>query len=201
MIEFITDKIWYILIVYLWASIPYGYILTKLSTGKNIMEHGSGNIGSTNVKRIAGRNISIATQLLDMLKGLLPIVLLKTNTSFLNSNTLFVYIVAITCIIGHDFSIFLKFKGGKGVNTTLGASVLIAPYSVFLSVASYYIVKWKFKYVSLGSIVLAITLPISELIINGLSTNFYYLLICAALIILRHHENIKRLVTGKELLK
>lgn len=164
------------------------------------METGSGNIGSTNVKRLAGKKIATITQLLDMLKGFLPVA---AYHYFIGDKIMmpefYLYMVALATIIGHDFSIFLKFKGGKGVNTTLGASVLIAPYSVFFSVAFYFIVKWQFKYVSLGSIILGITLPLVELIIHGLSLTFYYLLVCSILIIFQHRTNINRLINKHEL--
>lgn len=187
-----------VLLSYILGAIPFGYLLTKYSTGKNILKLGSGNVGSTNVKRIAGKKISIITQLLDMLKGLLPVALLlifKPNTEF----PYYIFIVALAAIIGHDFSLFLKFKGGKGVNTTLGASLLLAPYSVFIGVAIYFIVKWQFKYVSLGSILLAVTMPFVELISHQNSPTFYFLLISSSLIILLHRQNIIRLLKGNEL--
>lgn len=195
----LMHQIFFLLITYLWGSIPFGYLLTKYSTGKNITEFGSGNVGSTNVKRIAGKKISIITQLLDMLKGLLPVaifLIFNTDPALYN----YIFLLAIAAILGHDFSLFLKFKGGKGVNTTLGASLLLAPYSVFISVGIYYIVKWRFKYVSLGSIVLAIGLPLIEIILYGTTPTFYYLMISSILIILLHRKNIVRLVKGTELL-
>ena len=190
----------FILLSYLLGAIPFGYILTRYYTGKNIMEMGSGNVGSTNVGRVAGKRIAIITQLLDMLKGLLPVaVYLFLIDDKIMVSEFYVYCVALATIIGHDFSIFLKFKGGKGVNTTLGASVLIAPFSVFISVAIYFVVKWRLKYVSLGSIILGISLPLSELFIHGLSSTFYYLLVCMILIILQHRTNIYRLLRSEEL--
>ena len=124
----ITFQIAFILLSYLLGAIPFAYILTRYYTGKNIMKTGSGNVGSTNVKRVAGKNIAIITQLLDMFKGLLPVAI---YLYFIDEKNLgaefYVYCVALATIIGHDFSIFLKFKGGKGVNTTLGASVLLHP--------------------------------------------------------------------------
>jgi len=190
----------FILLSYILGAIPFGYILTRYYTGKNIMEMGSGNVGSTNVGRVAGKRIAIITQLLDMLKGLLPVaVYLYFMDDKSQGAEFYTYYVALATIIGHDFSIFLKFKGGKGVNTTLGSSQLIAPLSVFISVAIYFAVKWRFKYVSLGSIILGISLPLSELIIHGLSSTFYYLLVCAILIILQHRTNIKRLLHSEEL--
>jgi glycerol-3-phosphate acyltransferase PlsY len=182
------------------GAIPFGYILTRYYTGKNILEIGSGNVGSTNVGRVAGKKIAFITQLLDMLKGFLPVaVYLYFIDDKKIASEFYIYCIALATIIGHDFSLFLKFKGGKGVNTTLGASVLIAPLSVFISVAIYFIVKWRLKYVSLGSIVLGIALPLIELFIHGLSSTFYYLLVCMILIILLHRANINRLLNNEEL--
>ncbi len=196
----ISYQIAFVLFSYFLGSIPFGYLLTKRFVGKNLMEEGSGNIGSTNVKRVAGRKISIITQLLDMFKGLLPVALFYIFIDKkLPANDFLVYAIALSAILGHDFSFFLKFKGGKGVNTTLGASILIAPLPVLISVAIYFFVRWRFKYVSLGSILLAVSLPLSEILISGMGTKFYYLLICMSLIIILHHKNIKRLFMKKEL--
>lgn len=199
-------EILFVLATYLTGSIPVGYLLVRYVTGQNIRELGSGNIGSTNVRRIAGRKIAAITQLLDMAKGLVPVGLYLYLTYDLKVtyyqnivSGLSIYYVALASILGHDFSVFLKFKGGKGVNTTLGASVLLAPYSVFISVAFYFITKWRFKYVSLASIVLAITMVVSELVIYGITPTVYYLLVCMILIIVLHHKNIGRLLRNQEL--
>ena len=188
-----------IVATYLIGSIPVGYLLTRYATGKNIREYGSGNIGSTNVKRIAGKKIALITQLLDMLKGLLPVSLYLIFFSNSDASSYWVYGIALAAILGHDFSVFLKFKGGKGVNTTLGASVLLAPVAVFASVALYFIVKWRFKYVSLGSLVLAAALPIISFIQSNITPTFYYLLICTALITVLHAKNIQRLLRNEEI--
>lgn len=199
-------EILFVLATYLIGSIPVGYLLIRYLTGQNILELGSGNIGSTNVRRVAGKKIAAITQLLDMMKGLLPVGLYlyltydSTLTYFQNIVfDLSIYYVALASILGHDCSIFLKFKGGKGVNTTLGASVLLAPLSIFTSVAFYFIVKWRFKYVSLASIVLAITMVVSEFILCGITPTFYYLLVCMVLIIVLHYKNISRLLHNQEL--
>ena len=185
----------YVLLSYLLGAIPTGYLLTRLHTGKNILKIGSGNIGSTNVKRVAGKKTAILTQVLDMFKGALPVGL---YLYFYGQDDFNIYGIALATIVGHDFSIFLRFNGGKGVNTTLGASLLLAPYTVFISVGIYYLVKWKTKYVSLGSIILSTSLPIAEFIIHGTSHTFYYLIVCMILIILRHKDNIHRLLYGVE---
>ena len=191
-------EISFLLLAYLFGSIPVGYLLTKYYTGLNILKLGSGNIGSTNVRRFTSKKLALITQLLDMLKGFLPVVLfLVCKPSF--SIPHYILLLALAAIIGHDFSLFLKFKGGKGVNTTLGASVLLAPYAVFIAVGLYFIVRWQFKYVSLGSIVIALTMPFIEILMYGLTPIFYYLLVCSFLILILHRKNIIRLREGKEL--
>ncbi len=195
---------YYLLVIlsYFWGSVPYGYIVTKISTGKNILKYGSGNTGSTNVRRVAGSKMSLLTQVLDMFKGILPVALfLILNKFYKNPFPVnFIYFIALSTIIGHNFSIFLKFKGGKGVNTTLGSSLLIAPYSVIIGVLVYYIVKSRFKYVSLGSIIMATSMPLSELLFHGITATFYYLAISCGLIIIMHHSNIRRLIHGEEII-
>ena len=185
---------------YLIGSVPFGYIFTKRIAGINIREHGSGNIGSTNVRRVAGPKVALFTQLCDMLKGLMPVgaVVYLQYSNIYTFDEFFVYAVGLASILGHNFSLFLKFKGGKGVNTTLGASVLLAPVSVFASVLVYFLVKWRSGYVSLGSLCLALTLTLTEMIIHPISYLFYYLLTCSLLIVLMHIPNIKRLVEGTE---
>jgi acyl phosphate:glycerol-3-phosphate acyltransferase len=188
-------NILFVLLAYLLGSIPFGYLLTRHYTGKNILELGSRTMGSTNVGRIVGKKASLFTQLLDMAKGLLPVAVYL----LIAGHDSFIYGLALASIIGHDFSVFLKFKGGKGVNTTLGASVLIAPIPVFIAVAIYFIVKGLYKYVSLGSIILGISLPLIDLIFHGVTATFYYLLVCTILIIISHRANIIRLINHQEL--
>jgi len=189
-----------ILAAYLLGSVPFGYLFTKQLAGINIREHGSGNIGSTNVRRVAGRKTALYTQLCDMAKGLFPvaIIMLLQYVRVYPFHPLFIYAVALATILGHNFSIFLRFNGGKGVNTTLGASLLLSPIAVLTSVAIYYVVRGSTRYVSLGSISLAATLVLTGLLIHGITYHTYYLLTCSALIIIRHIPNIKRLVAGTE---
>jgi len=193
-------EIFFVLFAYMLGSIPFGYLFARKFVRKNILETGSGNIGSTNVARIAGKRIALLTQVCDMSKGLLPVALVYflDIENYFHFEEYFIYMVALASILGHDFSLFLKLKGGKGVNTTLGASLLLAPYSVFFSVMVYYGVKWKYKYVSAGSICLAISLTISDLVIHRNSVRFYYLMVCSCLILIRHIPNIRRLLNGTE---
>jgi glycerol-3-phosphate acyltransferase PlsY len=194
--------LYFILLVlaYLSGSIPFGYLLTKKTTGLNILEQGSGNIGSTNVGRVAGKRVALVVQLLDMLKGLIPVSLiyLSNKTEFFIFPEYFIYLLAFSTIIGHDFSVFLRFRGGKGVNTTLGATLLLAPAAVFCSVAAYYAVKWLSGYVSAGSMALAIVLPLTGAILHVENPLICYLFFSGCLILIRHIPNIKRLFSGKE---
>ena len=189
-----------VIISYLIGSIPFGYLLTYKVTGKNIREYGSGNIGSTNVKRVAGKKIAIQTQLLDMMKGLLPvgITLVLIHYQIILVDYYFVYFVAFASILGHDFSIFLKFNGGKGVNTTLGASILLSPIAVLTGVASYYLVKWSTNYVSIGSLVLGLVIVIVDLILVGYGYQFWYFSATFILILILHRENLVRVIQGRE---
>ncbi len=197
-------SITFVLLAYLVGSIPFAYLFTKWATGKNIMKEGSGNVGSTNVKRVAGKKISLLTQIFDIFKGGLPVAMYLYFSHNYNTDCViampehYVYALALAAIVGHDFSIFLKFKGGKGVNTTLGASLLISPIPVFISVSVYLFLRLKFKYVSLASMGLAIALPIGEFLIYQESLTFFYFLVCMVLILLFHLGNIKRLLEGRE---
>lgn len=185
---------------YLSGAVPYGFLLTRRSTGLNILNEGSGNIGSTNVGRIAGKTVALKVQLLDMFKGLVPValVLILAKNAWMSFPDYFVFLVALSTIIGHNFSLFLRFRGGKGVNTTLGASVLLAPIPVFLSVAIYFLVKWSFKYVSAGSMALAISLPVTGYLLKTDNMHLLYLLVCCLMIFIRHTGNLKRLLAGEE---
>ncbi|MGQ1910910.1 glycerol-3-phosphate 1-O-acyltransferase PlsY [Marinifilum sp. RC60d5] len=190
-----------LLTAYLLGSFPSGYLYTKIFTKKDIRKFGSGNIGSTNVKRIAGKKIAMLTQISDMLKGLLPVlfVLIVTKYQLFPLSSSLIYFVALATILGHNFSLFLKFKGGKGVNTTLGASILIAPIPVFISVFIYFIVKKLSTFVSAGSLSIALCLPLAAFCLKMPNYTIYYLCLCGFLIIIRHIANIKRLLSGTEL--
>lgn len=190
-----------IIIAFLCGSIPTGYLLIKKKLGIDIRTQGSGNIGSTNVKRIGGTKISILTQAIDVLKGVIPVLLGIYLSKVINikiDTNIYVALIAIAAILGHNYSPFLKFKGGKGVNTTLGAFVLIAPIPTFTGVAVYFILRLFTKIVSIRSIGIAITLPLMS-IITKLSTPIIIATASAGiLMILRHKQNIVRLINKEE---
>ena len=151
------------LLAFLFGSIPTGYLVVKKLKGIDIRKEGSGNIGSTNVKRIAGSKASKITQLIDILKGTVPVaVAIAAGKIFeLPLNSMLVPVTGLVAIIGHDFTPFLNFKGGKGVNTTIGSFILIAPLPTLIAVGIYFSFKLMTGIVSVGSLALGIALPIA----------------------------------------
>ena len=188
--------LFYLLFSFLLGSIPFGYIIVKRVTGKDIRTEGSGNIGSTNVKRVAGRKISALVQFLDISKGLLAVFLFKLL--FKNANESMVCVVAEISILGHIYSPFLCFKGGKGINTTLGAFFLICPAPVLASVLIHILLGKLTKIVSIRSIVLGFSIPVICLITNYGKPVIISTTIIALLIVLAHKDNIKRLYLKTE---
>lgn len=188
-------KISMILLSFVVGSIPFGYIIGKLK-GIDVREHGSGNVGATNVARVAGKRYGLIVLVLDALKGILP-VLLARLLLFSVFDTL---LVALLCILGHCFSPFLGFKGGKGVATSFGAFLVVSPTITMLSFLIFLIVFFTTRFVSLGSIFAVISYVILFYFFK--SPNFFsdlIVIICAMLIIVRHKSNIYRLLNEKEL--
>jgi acyl phosphate:glycerol-3-phosphate acyltransferase len=210
------------LVSYLLGSIPFGYILVKLFRKQDIRQTGSGNIGATNVARSGAKGLAIATLLLDAGKGLLAVIagyalresLLRPEylrsmegTWYWSSADLhrFLYLplaaAALFAVIGHCFPIWLRFKGGKGVATGLGAFVAVSPLAtavVFLVFLAIFAIT---RYVSLGSITAAAAFPIAVAMYMPGYPGLPMLLLTSAassIIILKHHENIRRLLAGTE---
>lgn len=179
---------------YLAGSIPTGVILSKLFGTKDIRQEGSGNIGATNVYRVSGAKLGILTLLGDVLKGFIPVAL----TCSLMDSEIWIAVVAFSTFLGHLFSIFLKFRGGKGVATALGIFLVIAPLMVPCVIIVFILVVMTWKYVSLGSLVASAILPV---FLCAAGYNIVYVnlsLFIGCLIFYRHWENIRRLREGVE---
>ncbi|MDS0525633.1 glycerol-3-phosphate 1-O-acyltransferase PlsY [Clostridium sp. SHJSY1] len=186
---------------FLFGSIPTGYLLTKKFYNIDIRTKGSGNIGSTNVKRIAGTKISIATQIIDILKGLIPVFFGLYFSKIIEvpiSNYTYTSIIALTVILGHDYTPFLKFNGGKGVNTTIGAFFLLAPIPTIAGVFIYFFLGLFIHIVSIRSIALGITIPILCIVMKLPILIIASALIASILMVVRHKENIKRIINKEE---
>ena len=187
--------IFYLILAYLCGAIPFGYIIAKLFKHIDIRKQGSGNTGATNVYRTISKPLGILTLILDALKGFIPVYLVTLTNP---SSYWIVIAVALVTILGHIFTVFLNFKGGKGVATACGAFLAMNSLAVLICFLVFVIILLIFRYVSLASIFAAITLPISLYLLNSSSELLFFSFVISVLVIVRHISNIKRLLNGTE---
>lgn len=193
------------IIAYLLGSISFAVIFGKKIKGIDVREKGSGNAGSTNVLRTAGKKAAALTLLCDVLKGVVAIFIAFIAGKIFNNtdSALLVQLAAMAVAIGHTFPIFFEFKGGKGVATSLGIILMINWQIGLICLAFWLVIVILTKMVSLGSIGAAVLFPILTIFIreNYIISNGYYFvfaILLAILVIFNHKENIKRLLEGKE---
>ena len=178
------------LISYLFGSIPFGYLFTKILLKKDIRNVGSGNIGATNVLRTGNKSLGYLTLILDIAKAVVPVIYIKFNYPDL------VYISALCAFLGHLFPIWLKFKGGKGVATFVGILISINIYYALVFGIVWTLTFLISRYSSLSSLFASISITIYLLIIN--QSNIIFFIIMFVLIFYTHRENIKRLINKEE---
>lgn len=184
-----------ILTGYILGSVPNALWLGKMLKGIDVREHGSRNTGSTNAARVLGAKIGIATLILDVSKGAVPVILaliLKENTDIK------LILVGMSAIFGHSFSIFLKFKGGKAVATTLGVFLVLVPKAILIAAAVFFAVFAIWRYVSLSSISAAAVLPVAIWFCYSNVPYTVFGAVIGFLIVVRHRSNIERLKNGEE---
>ncbi|MGA2353900.1 MAG: glycerol-3-phosphate 1-O-acyltransferase PlsY [Terriglobales bacterium] len=183
---------------YLLGSIPFGYLLVRLFKGEDVRAGGSGNIGATNVARKSPA-LGIATLVLDATKGLAAVFVARAVFGG-GHQRLIMTTAALFAVLGHLFPVWLKFRGGKGVATSLGAFVLITPKSILCMVILFVMIAAAFRYVSLGSIVVAAAFPLLAWAFNEYSDSRQLILIAlvSAFVIWKHRQNIARLAAGTE---
>ncbi len=180
---------------YLLGSVPTGLLLARFFSKVDPRKTGSGNIGATNIFRTAGKGLGILTLVGDVLKGMIPIAI----ASWLDLPDLWRAIVGLCAFLGHIFPIFLGFKGGKGVATALGVYLIISATAVLIEALLFVGIVWKWRFISLGSICCATTIPILVAFFRSDSQAYFIVsVIIAALILYRHQENIVRLLQGTE---
>jgi glycerol-3-phosphate acyltransferase PlsY len=184
------------LLSYLFGSVPFGLLIAK-TQGKDIRTLGSGNIGATNVLRCLGKPLGITCFVLDVLKGYLPAALFHHLG---DCGAGFGILFGAAAILGHNFPVFLKFKGGKGVATSAGVLLGVAPLAVAVGLLTWALVFFVSGYVSLGSIVAAVVVAGTGWVRVGQTgvVTAAALTLLAALTIWRHRANIQRLIAGTE---
>jgi glycerol-3-phosphate acyltransferase PlsY len=187
-------KFLYLVFAYLCGSIPFAYIVAKVVKKIDIRKAGSGNPGATNVFRLVGKGAGIAVFVFDTLKGFIPVFFV---TLIDNSFSYYVAVAAVA-IIGHMFTIFLNFKGGKGVATGFGVFLVLMPLPCFVAFTVFGLAFLLSGYVALGSIIATVTLPLVAYFV-GYGLKFIIFSFAAAmLIIYKHKANIMRLKNGIE---
>jgi glycerol-3-phosphate acyltransferase PlsY len=189
----------FLIVSFLAGSVPFGLLLVRLAGKGDVRSVGSGNIGGTNVARAGGKWLGVLTVILDASKGFLP-VCFAPHFGFGDDVASF---AALAAVLGHIFTPWLRFKGGKGVATALGAAMAFNPWMVLPSVVVFIITVVFTRFVSLGSILGALALPIFLLFVSGhystgLPLIFAVWMAVVLLIIIKHRANIKRLLSGAE---
>ena len=179
---------------YFLGSVPFGLVIAQKFCGTDPRLAGSGNVGATNVARLCGFKWGVLTLLCDLLKGFLPVLLFAASDSNLHG---LAYPAGLAVIVGHMFSFFLHFKGGKGVATTVGVFLALAPVQLILAGIVCILVIWRSGYVSAGSLTLISLLP-ALLLLSARWADLLFALIAAGLVIYAHRENIRRLLRGEE---
>lgn len=200
---------------YLIGSIPSALLVSKMVFGFDIRDKGSGNMGSTNAMRVLGVKWGLIVQLADILKGLTAVLLVAlffdTEMPFVNRTpfedaTVVQLIAGMVAVIGHIWSVFAGFRGGKGINTSVGMLIAVAPVEVAVALGVFLLMLFASGYVSLGSIIAAVTVPSTMVFrhnilgvdIEGYHTLVYFLIALSSIVIYAHRANLHRLVAGTE---
>ena len=182
---------------YLVGSIPTGYLVVKQLTQTDVRATGSGSIGATNVTRAAGKGAGRLVFIADVLKGVLAVLVVAPTLVHPVTPTVQL-LCGMSAVLGHDFPVFLKFRGGKGVATTIGVLVGTMPLVAAVSLAVWLISFLIWRYVSLGSLAAALAIPLAQLMTGQPPASTRLGTLLALLIIVRHYANIRRLLEGRE---
>lgn len=204
-----------IILSYLVGSIPTSIIVSKMVRGIDIRDYGSGNAGGTNVMRVLGWKHGIIVMLLDALKGVVAVIVVArlfqgtvpfNNATPFDDFTLVQIIAGIAAVIGHIWTVFAGFRGGKGIATALGMLLMITTVDMLIAIGAFVLVVTVSRYVSLGSIVAAIVVPVALVVrenifnvdIQGYHTILPFIIALSLLVIFTHRKNVVRLINGSE---
>lgn len=183
-----------VVIAYLVGSIPFGLLISQVVGRVDIRQHGSGNIGTANVLRIMGKGAAAFTLVGDLLKAFLPVMAAR----LLGGSELLVAVVGMAAVLGHNWSIYLRFTGGKGVATSFGALLAMTPLPALFGFLVWLGFLLVFRYTSLSALGASVCIPPVIFFSTGFGPYFLFSILAALLIFIRHHENIKRIWAGTE---
>jgi glycerol-3-phosphate acyltransferase PlsY len=183
-----------VIVAYLIGSIPFGYLIVRGKIGADIRQTGSGGTGATNVSRRAGKVAGVVTLALDALKGAAAVLIARALTG----NDWVLAMAAIAVLVGHIFPVWLGFRGGKGVATGAGVFLVVAPVALLLAGIVFLAIVFLTRYVSLGSMVAAATIPLFVWLLSGSQPLLLAAILGALLIVFAHRGNIGRLAHGTE---
>ena len=184
-----------LLLIYLVAAIPTGVVLPRLMGLEDVRSKGSGNIGATNVYRVAGKLPGILTLFGDILKGFLPLLAVKL---WFAPTPLQLGVAGVVAIVGHCYPVYLRFMGGKGVATAFGIFLLLDPQALLGGCLVFLVAVALTRYISLGSVLAAIAVPLLTLLFSRPLPMVLSACAIGALIVWRHRDNLQRLLTGTE---
>jgi glycerol-3-phosphate acyltransferase PlsY len=183
-----------VLLAYLSGSVPYGAVLAKWMKGVDVRRAGSGNIGATNVARVAGRGLGILVLLLDLAKGALPVAL----SLWIASDPIIHAAVGLAAFLGHVFPVWLRFRGGKGVATAFGVIAVLQPWAALAGFAAYALLFAAFRVSSIGSLAGGLAAVVVSFLGAGPRAYAVLTLVLFALMLFTHRGNIRRLLTREE---
>src|SRR5574337_692601 len=186
--------VWLVPVGYLGGSIPFGLLIARITTGVDVRRAGSGNIGATNVLRVVGSGAGALTLALDVLKGWTPVAF----SQWFGSPEMLVAAVGLAVFLGHLYPVFLGFRGGKGVATALGVLLALFAKIALLIVGVWLFVAALFRYSSLAALITAVTAPLLVWGLDGRPPYVGLTIIICSFILIRHRENIGRLIAGHE---
>lgn len=191
-------EILFLAVTYFIAAIPFGLVLTKIFKGQDIRMSGSGNIGATNVTRVAGKELGLATLILDGVKGAVMVVIARHLFSDAGNLSIYLCFVGGVAVLAHIFPIYLNFKGGKGVSTTLAVLLVINPMIGVMTCLSWLIIFLLTKTSSIASLASMFITAGFTLYSRALFEEIFLTVFLAILIFIRHKDNIKRILEGTE---
>ena len=188
----------FLIISYLISAIPFGLLISRLFAGQDIRNYGSGNIGATNVTRVIGKKLGLVTLILDGLKGAAMIIIARIIFSNGENLELFLVLVGGISVIGHIFPVYIKFKGGKGVATAIAVLLAINPVVGLVNILAWLIIFTITKISAAASISSIIIATIFAIYYDVAIHEIALYIFLSALILIRHKENISRILQGKE---